>query len=647
MGFWENIAIDAVEEKNKYIEDTEKGMELLIRLLSSKTDAGRVEERLQYLDKLIESDYMEFIKKVDLPNEAETYNQMIKARTVIDEIVRFPFLGNKKVVAVGGGFSAGKSLFINSILRDDILPTDTRPTTSIPTYIAKGNSTNIYVLNIFGNKNKINREAVQAISHLFSKKYNLSFTQIIKNIILQSNKMPYSNIAFLDTPGYTKSDYYKKEDNTDENVARMHLKVADYLIWVIDIEKGTIPFEDLEFIKSLKFQNPIFFIFNKADKKEPSEINKIIQISEEYIKKSGIKIEGITAYSSFFKKEYGDEKLFSFLKELNKIEKEVDVYQEFDKVFDRYSKYLKDSINEEKEKLKLLNKIALFSNLKEERDVIKNLVVKSQNKVKMQKGLLEELGEISRSFYSSINSIVKGLDETIQIEVQNSIIENTRERFVNEIISNIRSVEDSFKEQCNILKESFNIEDLKEEAIRDEIIVSQVEEEVNLCKWYNPFLWSKTKTVIRDVPEVKKVSYRYISVNNVYSSLEKYYKDVSDKLKNHTDMVLNISLDIDTFTSEYDKKLINQSYIKNNLEELLEEIKKTMSYQLDEIHCNIKIDKTRIFGGIGNEIITENSFCILYKLLEMEIENIINKAIEQFEDRVYNITKEIYALLRG
>lgn len=645
MAFWDEITLDKVEEENKYIDNLDMGMELLTRLLSTNTEITEIEKKMQHLDKLIENDYMELVKKDDLANEAEVYVQVIKARNLIEEMIKFPFLTNKKIVAIGGGFSAGKSQFINSILGDDILPTDTRPTTSIPSYIAKGNCSNIYAFNIFGNKNKIDNEAVKAISHVFSSRYNLSFTQILKNIIMQSDKMTFSNIAFLDTPGYTKSDFYSKEDNTDENIARVHLKKADYLIWIIDIEKGTIPSQDLEFIKSLEFKKPIFFIFNKADKKEPSEIEDIIKIAQENIEKSGIKIAGITAYSSHKKREYVKDSLVPFLEVLNQSEKKADVYKEFSEVFDTYFTHFINSIEEEKEKLMLLNKIALFSNLDKERDMIRKLLIKSQKKIKTQKKLLEEFTKLAGEFNLAIKDIIDEIENNRLFEDEKDILDNNKEKLVTETIRKIEEIKDDFKKKCNSRKH-LNIEEIKVKDIREKIVIKKVEEKVDISKWYNPFTWNKTKTVIKEIPEINKIPYMYISKSSLEERMDEFIKDISKELIKRSDDISNIDIKLDSIINDTDKEVENKTYIKKQLSELFEEMKQNMAYHMNTIYYDGEIEKNEIINMIDNEIIEFNSFNLLDKLLTEKTENIANNVMKILEDKINEMNKDIYGLTR-
>lgn len=60
-----------------------------------------------------------------------------------------PILG-KRVVAIGGGFSSGKSSFLNSFLGgESLLPIDTLPTTAVPAYLISGTEEKASGLNLF------------------------------------------------------------------------------------------------------------------------------------------------------------------------------------------------------------------------------------------------------------------------------------------------------------------------------------------------------------------------------------------------------------------------------------------------------------------------------------------------------------------
>ncbi|TOF43990.1 GTP-binding protein, partial [Vibrio parahaemolyticus] len=84
-------------------------------------------------------------------------------------------------------------------------------------------------------------------------------------------------LIFLDTPGYSKSDNQQK---IDENIARQHLRVADYLIWLVDSQNGTVPQQDIDFLQSLELDQPVLVVMSKADKKLESEVKSIIKVAK-------------------------------------------------------------------------------------------------------------------------------------------------------------------------------------------------------------------------------------------------------------------------------------------------------------------------------------------------------------------------------
>ena len=417
MGLWdaiEEVSVEEIESKNKYLDNYEEGMKFLSKVLSINYSESSIDRKLDAFYQLIDKDYVSFSSKERLPNEVEVYNKLLKLKDGIEELVKFPFITGKNIIAIGGGFSAGKSRFINSILKEEILPTDTRPTTSIPTYIVSGNKSIINSFNIFGSKADIDTEGVEAISHAFYEKYKLSFTKILKNILIQSVGMKKQHIVFLDTPGYTKADFHKKEDNTDETIARKHLATSDYLLWLIDIEKGTIPNEDLEFIKSLNFNKPIFFIFTKADKKQESDIKEILKIARQNIENANINIEGITAYSSIDNKEYLSNSLSDFIEKVNHEKEHSKLIDESEEIFNIYKEYSESQIKDKKRQLELFNKLAIFSKNNEEIPMINEFRENIKKDIIKQKSFLNEVNTLKEKFNSAIIDVIKEISKDMQ-----------------------------------------------------------------------------------------------------------------------------------------------------------------------------------------------------------------------------------------
>ncbi|MDY0360420.1 MAG: dynamin family protein [Desulforegulaceae bacterium] len=363
--FSTKIDITTYTGTNKYLQNPYKGMQLLSDIMASEENGSELLYLYNEFYELIYNDYMLFAEKDDFPEEAKIFNKIQKLISFVEDIVKFPEINKKKIIALGGGFSAGKSSFLNSFLgfKSDLLPVDTRPTTSIPTYVvsskAKNNTTLINCYNYVGKKTKIDQEALTAISHEFYDIFSFTLTKIIKKICIESSEITFENLAFLDTPGYTKSQKQLEGDNTDEEIAKKHLKAADHMIWFIDIEQGIIPATDIQFIQSLEFDEPILFILNKADKKPIEEVKKIKIAVEDTLKSQNISFVDIVAYSSHDNLEVAsDNRIAAYLDKLNSSNiKKINITNELKEIFDKYELHHSLKIEKYKSILGTLNKV--------------------------------------------------------------------------------------------------------------------------------------------------------------------------------------------------------------------------------------------------------------------------------------------------
>lgn len=340
MGLWdqvEELEISEEELGNKYLLDKEEAMSLVSKILAFNKEDNNLKRGIFKLDGLIEEDLLKVIGSTTI--DIELYSKLKKIKNKLYELNMIKLLEKKSIIGIGGMFSSGKSKFINSVIEEEILPENQLPTTSIPTYIKQGEERlSAYTFNNL--KIDLDKEAVNAISHIFYDEYKISFTKFIKSIVIESENYKYDNIVILDTPGYTKSDSHKKQDNTDEQLAREHLKTADYLIWLMDIENGIIVENDLNFIRSLNIKRPVLFVFNKADKKCKSDIKKILSATDEILKNTEINVFAVTAYSSIEKKEYFNTYISDFFSTIgSKENNRADIYNDVKDVLNSYDNY--------------------------------------------------------------------------------------------------------------------------------------------------------------------------------------------------------------------------------------------------------------------------------------------------------------------
>ncbi len=417
------------KQENKYLTDKEEGLKLITKLISANTENNQIDSLLSELGIMINEEFLALTEKDKCPGSAETYSKLQKSFQDLEDIVNFPELENKFTIAVGGQFSAGKSKFLNSLFNTKkLLPTDTSATTSIPTYILSGKNDSVFALNNFQSKSIIDDDALHSISHAFKEKYNLSFSHILKLIIVERKDFKWKNVSFLDTPGYSKADSVKsRADNTDENIAREHLRVADYLIWLIDIQNGTIPQEDIQFIQTLQFDEPILFVINKADKKTHKQLNNIINVTKKDLQKNGIKFHDVIGYSSMKNIEYPKSKkvLIPFIKMINQKKAGTVIIKRFEAIFEDYLNFHKS----EAEFLRVNRKItndAVLDAYNEEKDVdkFKHLTRKQQKDIKAITNSEKDFAKL----HLKIEALIKKIFSELNIKIADGYFAKKRSR---------------------------------------------------------------------------------------------------------------------------------------------------------------------------------------------------------------------------
>lgn len=308
MGLWDDSTEESGIVENQYIIDPSSGLNLICEILPKN-----MQKKTDKIDNMLDKQLVRTISYIEDAN-IDLLGLEKRLQKLSDQIVEYKkikLLTNKTVVGVGGRFSAGKSAFINSLLNNSgdeiVLPENQNPTTSIPTYILSGEENKIQAYLKDDRILLLKAEASAALTHEFYEKYKIGFSRFIRNLVVYRNDFPENfseKIVLLDTPGYNKSDIDATDALSDEYLSSKQLKAIDRLIWLVDIDNGTIQDKDLQFINKLVTDKPILFIFNKADLKTDKEIKKVLSTSKKIIADNHINAFGITAYSSRDKKEY-------------------------------------------------------------------------------------------------------------------------------------------------------------------------------------------------------------------------------------------------------------------------------------------------------------------------------------------------------
>ncbi len=358
-----------IDDGNAYISDSDKALTLFASFFRSSKDVDIASPRA--IRKKINS-LFKLIKEESINNELEYYNSFINLFGRLSEREKLRKIGNKTVISLGGEFSAGKSNFINSIANiNGLLPEAQSPTTSIPTYIIHGESKKIIANSIYGYSIELSENEMQALTHEFYTYYGIGFSTFIESIVIETPDFSLGkSISMLDTPGYNK---YDGDGNgmrtvTDRIKAFEQLKITDYLIWLIDIEKGGFTDEALKFIDNLELKKPILVVLNKADKRNEKEIIEILDEAKNMAKKTlNTKVYGITAYSSRERKEYFGANMIE--KYLNIAENDTIRSNDVQREFKALESGLRSEIFAEQEKNSVRSK-EIFNYIKDSQDVM-------------------------------------------------------------------------------------------------------------------------------------------------------------------------------------------------------------------------------------------------------------------------------------
>lgn len=355
----DKLQSDLVALNSKYSQLSQDYEELYFKnnLIAHLLKANYIHEGVREYESILENDFMEFAnEESSLKEEALALLKLQRIGKELRSISSYPEFYNKKVVAVGGGFSAGKSEFISSLFENDAvkLPVGIKPTTAIPTYVMNSNDVRLLGASPKGEMVdllKIEPNIYKKLSHDFIRSFGFNLKDIMPYMVL-TNKLSYKHICFVDTPGYNPSSSEQSHTNEDRETADNFIKEAGALIWLIPVTAGTIPQSDLEFLdEATSEKKTLYVVLNKCDQRPLSDVEDIMEEIATELDNYGIEYQGISAYSSKMKKEYSyfKKSLKAFFieqdLEINRIQ---EIYESLDSVNVMYKKAIQADIKENK-----------------------------------------------------------------------------------------------------------------------------------------------------------------------------------------------------------------------------------------------------------------------------------------------------------
>ncbi len=370
VNFFKGISNDnsrAENHQNNHQNNHQVGLkehyDLIARILNAKTNNEGLEEYQSVLD----NEFLEFTSGVDSLKEKEIALLILQEiKKELQLVASYPSLFQKNMVAVGGGFSVGKSTFLNNLLGLKLkLPEHMNPTTAIPTYCLKGKKE---VLMGFSQNGGMVELPHLAFDHQFLKSLGFNLKEIMPFMLLSAPSVPFEFLCFIDTPGFNPGN--QGYTGGDKEASKESLKHAKHILWLVSCECGDLHKDDLEFLQELYEEEgkQVFIVLSRADRRTKSQLEEVAKQIRETLENNGIEFLGIFAYSATRYQEYKEfsekSKVFNsleeFLMKLNqRSEKQNEILESLYEVHRMYEKAIEKDANQFKRYQKALHSIKL------------------------------------------------------------------------------------------------------------------------------------------------------------------------------------------------------------------------------------------------------------------------------------------------
>lgn len=295
---------DALQQRHG---DTWTRFQLISRLLAARPQDNAGLTRFR---ELLATDYMVFAEsESSLAAEAKALSLLQSIEQELALLVNFPDVRERTIVGIVGGFSSGKSEFINSFIHDPQvrLAVGLQPVTAIPSYVLATDKRMIRGYSANGGHIDLDVDFYKNISHAFISSFSFDLKRLMPFMCVGVQMRPecFSDICFIDTPGYNPPSTAAEHSQDDRRTAVQFAQQADSIVWLIGLDSnGTVPDSDLEFIQQIGVEGlSVYVVLTKADLKSEEDIDDILEEVQNRLDDEGIQIEGISAYSSTLREE--------------------------------------------------------------------------------------------------------------------------------------------------------------------------------------------------------------------------------------------------------------------------------------------------------------------------------------------------------
>ena len=406
-------------------------------------------------------------------NATQTVDSMNKLEKKIKE--------EKFLVVSFGGFSSGKTTFLNALIGNRILPAKTLPTTATINYLLYNKKP--YAEIQFKDEKLIKEDKKSGIEEFkrldakfkdLGKKTTINIEEI-EEFVTDTKVSPYVKEVFLNYPSEVLQNglIFVDTPGTD-SIIKAHKRISYSFIEKADVILffiwGPRPFtkSDFEFLSDIKSlrefikEDKFFFILNAIDSIDEQPVDEVINyVREILVKKSGIKNPNIIPISSRLALYY---KLFK------------------NNIIDKDDKYLNKLLrfNTEDNKLDSLWKESNFENIEKK---ISNYLVEAKGEILIKKAkdiIFRIIDNLLNQIVIEEQTFKKSLDE-VESEINGVLLplleeqRKEKDRLVNYAVANIAKIKKNIK--YDEMKD--NIKDLVEQKLDNLIDSYQYARELN------------------------------------------------------------------------------------------------------------------------------------------------------------------------
>ena len=427
-------AASVLREEKRIAEDAMAGLEveyaalserntMVSQLLSAKPDDN---PGLTHFRALLAQEYLPFAnEESSLAEEAQALLLLQEVEEDLALLASFSGVYAKRMVAIGGGFSAGKSEFICSFFGDTpvSLAIGIKPVTALPAYVVASERSLIKGHAAGGGTVELEPAFYKRISHDFIKLLGFDLKKIMPFVSI-GVPLPsdlFSHICLIDTPGYNPSSSggYSSEDRA---VAQQFVGRAQALVWVLGMDaNGTLTESDLRFIRDADLDGrELYVVLNKADLRSDADIEDVLDEVAAVLQDEGIACQGLSAYSSVRKREYSfrQQSLLDFFRSQNQpLQARSRILARVDQVFAMYHNALQTDIERTLKVARTFKSMQLdvvqygSEKLSSMLDARFNSLGPSFDVVQLQ-GFIEQAGKICERMRAAVNETFAHLGES-------------------------------------------------------------------------------------------------------------------------------------------------------------------------------------------------------------------------------------------